>query len=281
MAGSIYEPIRIPDWAWSREEIHQSLRVRDVAGIFRFAQRYGGATQGRLAGATGIAQGRISEILKGDRQVSALEVFERVADGLNMPNSARIQLGLAPAHDHDRLPEAANEILCVFPAQEHATEDIQALVPTATSIDILAVRGLGILGLNSSLLRSTLPADLPNAGLAIRAALLDPSCEHSKRRAAEIGESPQSFSRGIELAVELIQDLSRQKRLTAEVYLYRRLPVWRIINIDGIIFASSFSERWEGHEARTYKLMPASAGSLHSGFCRFFDEIRESSKRII
>ena len=39
----------------------------------------------------------------GDREVEALEVFDRIADGLHMPDPARVALGLAPkavTHEH-------------------------------------------------------------------------------------------------------------------------------------------------------------------------------------
>ncbi|MEV2274513.1 helix-turn-helix transcriptional regulator [Nocardiopsis sp. NPDC049922] len=55
-----------------------------------------GASQTRIASATGIAQGRVSEILSGRRTVSSLQLIERVADGLDMPDHSRILLGLAP-----------------------------------------------------------------------------------------------------------------------------------------------------------------------------------------
>ncbi|GAA3746951.1 transcriptional regulator with XRE-family HTH domain [Spinactinospora alkalitolerans] len=96
MPARALEPIGIPVWAWRREETRRLLQERDVAGLLRFAQRYGGASQTRLAAATGIAQGRISEILNGRKSVTAFEVFERIADGLNMPDPARMLFGLAP-----------------------------------------------------------------------------------------------------------------------------------------------------------------------------------------
>lgn len=96
MAGRAPEPIAIPVWAWKREEIRRILQERDIAGLLRFAQRYGGASQTRLAAATGIAQGRISEILNGRKRVTSFEVVERIADGLGMPDQARMLFGLAP-----------------------------------------------------------------------------------------------------------------------------------------------------------------------------------------
>lgn len=76
----------IPAWVWQRDELRAVLRCRDIGGLFRLAQRYGGVSQSRLAVATGLLQGRISEIIKGTRMVTALEVFERIANGLGMPD---------------------------------------------------------------------------------------------------------------------------------------------------------------------------------------------------
>ena len=55
-------------------------------------------SQARLATATGIGQGRLNEIINGHRQVARLDVLERIADGLAMPDDARVLFGLAPVH---------------------------------------------------------------------------------------------------------------------------------------------------------------------------------------
>ncbi|GAA1108798.1 helix-turn-helix domain-containing protein [Nocardiopsis composta] len=96
MAGRAWESVSVPAWAWEREEARSLLQARDVPGLLRFAQRFGGASQTRLASATGISQGRISEILNGRQTVVAFEVYERVAEGIGMPDTARMLFGLAP-----------------------------------------------------------------------------------------------------------------------------------------------------------------------------------------
>jgi transcriptional regulator with XRE-family HTH domain len=55
-----------------------------------------GVSQQRIGSATGIAQGHISDIMTGRRQVTSLQIFERIADGFAMPDDARMLLGLAP-----------------------------------------------------------------------------------------------------------------------------------------------------------------------------------------
>lgn len=91
-------PITLPAWAWQRDDVRAALRERDVGALFRAAQQYMGASQGRIAVATGLLQGRVSEIMHGARTVSTLQLFERIASGLDMPDDARMLLGLAPRH---------------------------------------------------------------------------------------------------------------------------------------------------------------------------------------
>ncbi|MBA9004474.1 helix-turn-helix domain-containing protein [Thermomonospora cellulosilytica] len=60
-------------------------------------RQYAGASQTQIAIACGMTQGKVSETMKPrGRQVLTLEVFERIADGLDMPDPARMELGLAP-----------------------------------------------------------------------------------------------------------------------------------------------------------------------------------------
>jgi hypothetical protein len=57
------EPIELPDWAWERAEVRQALRARDMGAVFRQVQQYAGASQSRIAVATGMTQARINEII--------------------------------------------------------------------------------------------------------------------------------------------------------------------------------------------------------------------------
>jgi hypothetical protein len=96
MHGNAFEPIQIPSWVWDREQSREILKKRDVAGLFNLAVKYAGASQVRISTATGIAQGRISQHIRGLRQVTDLDVYERISTGLGLPDHARMLLGLAP-----------------------------------------------------------------------------------------------------------------------------------------------------------------------------------------
>lgn len=87
----------IPASAWRHPEAVSALRARDAGAVLRFAQHRSGASQARLAAAIGLGQGRVNELVNNKRQVQRLDLFERIADGLAMPDSARMMLGLAPA----------------------------------------------------------------------------------------------------------------------------------------------------------------------------------------
>ncbi|MGH3927730.1 MAG: helix-turn-helix domain-containing protein, partial [Pseudonocardiaceae bacterium] len=93
MVSSAFDPIRIPDEFWARDEVDWVLDRRDFAALFRLLSKHLGASQTRIGTATGLAQGTVCAIMKGTRQVIALDVLERIADGLAMPDTARIRLG--------------------------------------------------------------------------------------------------------------------------------------------------------------------------------------------
>lgn len=71
------------------------LASRDMGELFRLLNR-AGVSQTRIGTATGNAQGRISDIIHGKYQVKTVDSFIRIADGLAMPDDARMTLGLAP-----------------------------------------------------------------------------------------------------------------------------------------------------------------------------------------
>lgn len=271
--------VSIPASAWRRADTRDLLRSRDVAGLLRFARRHG-ASQTRLAAATGLLQGRISEIMRGSRMVTTLDVFERIADGLNMPDDARVLLGLAPKQPAglDHLgPSGRAEIIAVYPSQSAALPDIRSAVVASRQIDVLAVRGLGILGLNDSLLRAAIIEHRPT----VRVCLLDPDAEAAVRRADEIGESVETFTGGIHLSVARLRELNAQAGGGVECYLYSLLPTWRVITIDDTMFVSAFGETHEGHTSPMYRITGTNSGALHRGFLRFCDEVRRTGRRAI
>jgi transcriptional regulator with XRE-family HTH domain len=283
MPGSTFEPIHLPEWAWRSDEARQILRDRSAAGILHMAQQYAGASQHRIATATGILQGRVSEVLKGNRQVSALEVFERIADGLNMPDDARVTLGLAPKLGGRAaaglLP--SSEIARVFTDQAAAADEIRDLARKAATVDVLAVRGLGLLSLNHSLLLGAITDGSRDAPLRLRVLVLDPDCAAARQRAGEIGESPESLSSGIRFTIARLGELADTGAVALEVACYDRLPIWRLIDVDSTMFVGAFAEAWEGHESPIYKLAASPAGMLHRGLHRMLEDLRQHSKRII
>jgi len=272
-------PIALPAWAWQRDEVRAALRERNVGALLRAAQQYAGASQSRIAVATGLLQGRVSEIMRGARTVTTLDLFERVADGLDMPDDARIMLGLAPRHPAGLDHLSANgraEVIAAYPSQSSALTDMRGLAKMAREIDVLAVRGLGILGLNDSLLRASVQANKTT----VRALLLDPDCEAAHRRATEIGEGHGSFANGIRLAIERLRELAEDTG-TVRCHLYSLLPTWRVIALDNTMFVSAFGEMHKGHTSPMYRLAGSPHGALHRGFRRFMDELRGTAQQIV
>ncbi|MFF9312211.1 helix-turn-helix domain-containing protein [Streptomyces sp. NPDC014748] len=277
-------PIDLPDWAWERAEVREALRARDVGAVFRHVQQYAGVSQGRIAMAVGMTQARVNEIVNGRREVSRLDVYERIADGLRMPDDARHLLGLAasrekrtggPAFDLSAFPE----VVRVYQAQRSAAAEIRQQAREAEELDVLAVRGLGLIGLNDSLLRACLPRDQGGKGLRVRVALLDPESPALARRAAEIGESAESLASGVRLAETRLRELADVCDIS--VWRYRMLPTWRVIRCDATIFVGAFDAGWEGHESATYKVMATPHGPLYRGFRRMFEAILDGAEQTV
>jgi transcriptional regulator with XRE-family HTH domain len=278
------EPIELPDWAWERAEVRQALRARDMGAVFRHVQQYAGASQARIATAAGMTQARVNEIINGRREVSRLDVYERIADGLRMPDDARHLLGLAASREKRTGGAAFDlaafpEVVRVYAAQNSAAEEIQQQAREAAELDVLAVRGLGLIGLNDSLLRACLPREQGGRGLRVRVALLDPDSDALARRAAEIGESAESLAGGVRLTEARLRELAGAGDVG--VWRYRTLPTWRVIRTDSTMFVGAFDAGWEGHESALYKVMATPHGPLYRGFCRMFEAVVDGAKRTV
>ncbi|MGI5531130.1 helix-turn-helix domain-containing protein [Streptomyces syringium] len=281
---TVLVPIELPGWAWQQAEVREALRSRDVGAVFRCVQRYGGASQARIATATGMTQSRINEVINGRREVSRLEVYERIADGLSMPDDARHLLGLAAARESRTGGVAFDlatfpEVVRVYAAQASAAEEIQRQAKVAAELDILAVRGLGLIGLNDSLLRASLTRAEGSPRPTLRALLLAPDAPALGVRAAEIGESPESLAGGVRLAEARLRELAGV--CDVQVYRYRMLPTWRIIRLDSTMFVSAFDTGWEGHESATYKVVETPHGPLYRGFRRMFEAVVADAHRTV
>ncbi|WP_031074062.1 helix-turn-helix domain-containing protein [Streptomyces sp. NRRL WC-3742] len=282
--GTALEPIRLPDLAWQNEEVRAALRRRDVACLFRYVQHHSGASQARLAVQVGMTQSRVNEIINGRREVTRLDVFERIADGLNLPDPARRLLGLAPRTEGRHSTGSAfdlaafPEIIRVFSDQSSATAEVQRSARSAAELDVLAVRGLGLLALRDSLLRQHLDRDGDEAP-RLRVLLLDPNSPSAARRAAEIGESTESLAGGILLAEARLRELAEVGHV--EVYRYTTVPVWRLIRLDRTLYVGTFDTDWEGHESATYKVLPTPYGPLYRGLRRQFEVLLDGAERVI
>lgn len=279
MNRSTFGPVEVPASAWRHRDVHQALRRRDVPAMLRLVQRFTGVSQARLATAVGMGQGRVNEIVNGRRQVTQLDVLERVADGLTMPDEARVLMGLAPAHAAARGVFTGHaEIARVFRDQNEANTELATQAEGAARIDLLAVRALGLLGLNDSLLRG--PLGQRSAPVMMRVLLLDPECPSAAVRAAEIGESLHSFTAGIRLSLARLAEFADHPFVRLETAVYPELPTWRMLRFDDTLYLSAFGASSEGHRSGMYKFTAAANGVLHAGFLRQYDDAWQRARRL-
>lgn len=95
-----FDPQCIPPEFWTRADVASALCERDMTALFRaFFAVFTECTQVQLALLTGHDRADISNWVRGTRQarVGDIDVLERIAEGMAMPDAARVRLGLAPA----------------------------------------------------------------------------------------------------------------------------------------------------------------------------------------
>jgi tetratricopeptide (TPR) repeat protein len=96
MRSGAFDPPAIPADIWARPDVTAALQRRDIGRLVALLRQWAGVSQTRIASVSGIAQGRLSEYARGKRVIATLTVWERIANGLDMPDTARVCLGLAP-----------------------------------------------------------------------------------------------------------------------------------------------------------------------------------------
>ena len=139
MRASAFDPPSIPPAFWERPEVCQALRKRDMGALFTLIHEHTGLSQTRIGTAVGLGQGRISEVVNGTRGIRYAHVFERIADGLDMPDHARIMLGLPP-----RQIRASASRRSITPARPGQDSDLLRQITAARSIDRSVVRVLDV-----------------------------------------------------------------------------------------------------------------------------------------
>jgi hypothetical protein len=87
-----YDPIRLPPGFWTEPAVRAALRARDLGRLFKIMGNLRPRiSQTRIGVALGKDQGQISRMVNHTKD-NTLRVFIEVADGLNMPQSARYDL---------------------------------------------------------------------------------------------------------------------------------------------------------------------------------------------
>jgi hypothetical protein len=172
------------------------------------------------------------------------------------------------------------EITHVFPSQWAAAQEILERAGRARSVDLLALRGSEIVGLNDPL-REAAAAAPDGDGVRVRVLLLDPDSDAARQRAAGLGEDADSFLAAIRSAQAQLGELAgRSARLSLTVYYYASVPAWRMVVIDGEQYISTLCAGEADTEAVVYKLALTPHGALYQGFQQVFEDLVAGARRV-
>ncbi len=98
------ELFEISDWFWDLPRTKDALIARDVGELFLLIQHYTKVTQTQIATACNLTQPKISKLEGKVTDIKYMSGYEDIADGLRMPDAARIRFGLAPRAKWHLLP---------------------------------------------------------------------------------------------------------------------------------------------------------------------------------
>src|ERR1700726_4624255 len=91
---------------FARQDFFEACKRRDAGAIVRILGLHG-ITQGQVSMMTGIAQSTLSKYKTGGHQAEFASTFEKIADGLGMPQPLRQALGLLGDSSPNRAGGAA------------------------------------------------------------------------------------------------------------------------------------------------------------------------------
>lgn len=133
MPGRGIDLVAIPDPFWQRPETIEALRKRAIGRLLLLIHQHTGASQTQIATACGMTQPKISGIMRGTQKVETMAVFERFANTLEMPDSARVLLGLAP-----RTAPAPAPAPRPAPGAQPGSPPAGRVIPAHTAADVVA-----------------------------------------------------------------------------------------------------------------------------------------------
>jgi tetratricopeptide (TPR) repeat protein len=109
MRDSAFDPPNLTAAFWSRADVGRALDRRDIGALFRLLKEHAQLSQIRIGTAVELSQNRVSLIIRDREAVTTRHVLSRIASGLDMPDDARMRLGLAPCQAAPSRPPAVRQ----------------------------------------------------------------------------------------------------------------------------------------------------------------------------
>jgi hypothetical protein len=130
-----FDPFTAPDDLWTGTDVQEALANRQMGRFFALYMTATTASQTDIANCVGRTQPQISRIMASAHRVQTLDFLTDIADGLALPDRARLLMGLAPAAMSVAVAVAgASQSQCPHPcASQPREKPVKTLAPTSAS----------------------------------------------------------------------------------------------------------------------------------------------------
>jgi tetratricopeptide (TPR) repeat protein len=133
MASTSGAVLILPRGLLRRPDFVTACGARDFAAVFAMVRKYAGISQVRIAAALDMTPSRVGEVIRRQRQITSLDVIERISDRLRIPGW---MLGLAPrpwerADASGDPGETALSDIAAILGDEHLEPTVESAVRTA------------------------------------------------------------------------------------------------------------------------------------------------------
>jgi hypothetical protein len=284
-ADGVRSPLVLPDEFWTNDDVHTALTTQDVGALFRLVHKRG-ISETRIGAATENAQSDVSDYIRGKKRAMALAVFQRVADGLAMPDHARrtffgfppgvLDLVDALYSDIERIT-GAPDVVRAYPMRGLITRN-QWNDIIRGSHDQLWLYGMAEMGFAIDDQVPGILTDAAAAGCEVRILLLDPTYAGTDDIDIDEGNPAGTLKPRITAALARFNAVRRSANDRINIRVYDAPPTLSIVRGDDRMLVTPYMRFFVGSNSPTFELANRADAKTFDRYTRHFENMWTQAK---